>query len=408
MSAPFFFLRPVLAADGAWCAFDWRSAAPLECSADALLHAHAAAAAGQLAETHPLIVPLSAQALAQDRLLSACEARQAVFVLPENTLDDAAALQRCKVLHERGYRLALQLESAAPLHRIPLAAFNHISCSSATVRQEFTGSDLRYAADAGFRRIATDVGSYEMHDWLLGNGFDWFDSRFLTARNPHLGNTPDMTRLKLLRLLNIVRNDGDTREIEAIFREEPKLAYNLLRLVNSVAVGARTHITSFSQAIAILGRRQLQRWLQLLVYANHLAEGSGPNPLMQMAAARGRQMELLCQMLDPKPDVEDLCESAYMTGLFSLLEVLINMPMSDIVKELPLQGEVLEALSSPGKGGALGQLLGAIVAGEAGHFANAAALYEELGITPDKHAKAQTSAYLWASHIDRQADHGAS
>ena len=404
MPAPFFFLRPVLAADGAWSAFDWRAADPLARSAEELQQIYSVAGAKSLANVHPLIAHVTPQMLAQDTLVNTFDARQIVFILPEAALGDPKTELRCKELKNQGFRLGVQLESAAQLQRVPLASFDHISCNGAAVRQEFTRSNLRYAKDAGFRRIATEVGSYEMHDWLHDNEFDWFDSHFLTARNPHLGNAPDLTRLKLLKLLNIVRSDGDTRQIEAIFREEPKLAFNLLRLVNSVAVGARTHITSFSQAIAILGRRQLQRWLQLLVYANNLADGTGPNPLMQLAAARGRQMEQLCITLDPKPNVEDLCESAYMTGLFSLLEVLINMPMSEIIKELPLQDEVLEALETPGEGGPLSQLLAATQASDCGHFTTAENIFDQLNITPEKHAKAQAAAFLWASHIDRQVD----
>jgi len=68
-----------------------------------------------------------------------------------------------------------------------------------------------------------------MFRWLSDKGIDWSSSQFLSARDPQLGNEPDLTRLKLLKLLNLVRNDGDTREIEGIFREEPKLSYNLLR-----------------------------------------------------------------------------------------------------------------------------------------------------------------------------------
>ena len=118
-------------------------------------------------------------------------------------------------------------------------------------------------------------------------------------------------------------------------------------------------------------------------------------------AARGRQMELLCIALDPKPEILDLCDSAYMTGLFSLLEVLINLPMQDIVKELPLQDEVLEALATPGQGGQLSRLLAALCAGEAGRYQEASERFAELGISPEKLTKAQATAFLWASHIDR-------
>lgn len=87
-----------------------------------------------------------------------------------------------------------------------------------------------------------------------------------------------------------------TRARSNRFSAKSRSLYNLLRLVNSVAVGARTRISNFSQAIAILGRRQLQRWLQLLIYANNLAEGNSWNPLMQLAATRGRLIELPLQI----------------------------------------------------------------------------------------------------------------
>jgi EAL and modified HD-GYP domain-containing signal transduction protein len=239
-----------------------------------------------------------------------------------------------------------------------------------------------------------------MFDWLTHSEFYWCDSHFLSARTPLFGKEPDLTRLKLLKLLNIVSHDGDTHEIEGIFREEPKLSYNLLRLVNSVAVGARTKISNFSQAIAILGRRQLQRWLQLLIYANRLADGNAPNPLMQLAAARGRQLELLCKVTDLGAGAPDRCDNAFMTGLFSLLEVLINSSMEEILKELPLQDEVMEALSSPKQGGLLGQLLTAVINGESGDFSAAEAILSRHGISPEVHAKAQVDALYWAARIN--------
>ena len=218
-------------------------------------------------------------------------------------------------------------------------------------------------------------------------------------RNPNARKEPDLARLKLLKLLNLVKQDGDTREIEAIFREEPKLAFNLLRLVNSVAVGARTKISNFSQAIAILGRRQLQRWLQLLIYADNLAEANTPNPLMQLAAARGRQMELLSAVIKHQDSTPELTDNAFITGLFSLLDVLINMPMDEILKELPVHDEIAEALSAE-RGGILGRILAAVIAGESGNYAAAEATFSELSISPPTHSRAQVQALYWANRIN--------
>ncbi len=400
MPAPYFFFRPIVAADRSWAALDWQSESLPNSDASAFVQCFINSAAAPLAEMLPLVVPINPDFLLQDDFLKTLDSNRITFALPASILEIDPVIAQCKALHNRGKSLALRIEHSETLRRIPLAAFNSISFDATVARQDFPTLDLIYANDAGFRKIATHVDSYEMFAWLVEKGVEWSGSHFLTTPNPELGKEPDLARLKLLKLLNLVKQDGDTREIEAIFREEAKLSYNLLRLVNSVAVGARTKISNFSQAIAILGRRQLQRWLQLLIYANNLADGNTPNPLMQLAAARGRQMELLSAAIDPIPDVPELSDNAFMTGLFSLLGVLINLPMNEILKEIPLQDEVVDALNNPTDDGVLGKLLTAISAGEAGNFAAAGRILSELGISPAVHAKSQVTAYYWASRIN--------
>ena len=348
----------------------------------------------------PMIAPTSPVWLEDSAFVDAFDPSQIVFMLPATSLDNAQTMGRCQKLRAQGHRIGLHIDSDSLVRRTPPSAFNYVRFEAAYARQDFPVEDLAYAGENGLRKIATGVGTLEMFDWLINKGFDWCDSHFLTARTPHFGKEPDLTRLKLLKLLNLVIQDGDTHKIEEIFREEPKLSYNLLRLVNSVAVGARTKISNFSQAIAILGRRQLQRWLQLLIYANRLADGNAPNPLMQLAAARGRQLELLCKSIAPAPEMTEHCDNAFMTGLFSLLEVLINAPMEEILKELPLHDETVEALRSPQRGGMLGHLLSAVISGESGDFPDAERILSDYGISPEVHAKAQISAFYWAARIN--------
>ena len=400
MPAPYFFFRPILAPDRSWVALDWQTECPAETDGAALAQCFSDSAAAPLAHVLPLVVPIQPGFLLQKEFLEAFRNEPITFVLPESCLADGPVIDRCKELRTHARPLALQIESPETLRRVPHAAFSAVRFEAAFARQELSPEELNHACGVGFKKIATHVNSYEMFEWLGKKGVEWSDSHFLTTPNPQFGKEPDLTRLKLLKLLNLVRQDGDTLEIEAIFREEAKLSYNLLRLVNSVAVGARTKISNFSQAIAILGRRQLQRWLQLLIYANNLADGNAPNPLMQLAAARGRQMELLSAAIDPIPDVPELTDNAFMTGLFSLLDILINLPMSEILKEIPLQDQVIEALNNPADDGVLGKLLTAVTSGEAGNFAAAARAFSELGIDPAVHAKSQVTAFYWASRIN--------
>ena len=399
-SSPYFFFRTILAKDQHWAGFDWQCSHPSPANMEEYVRCLSDCSATLLAKSYPLVIPADQSWLAGETLADQCTPSDVILVFPEETLDNAELLGKCKELRSHGFRTGIDIRGKGIIRRVPVAGFDFLRMNASFAHQEIEATELGFANDAGFGKIATSVNSYEMFAWLTEKHFDLCDSHFLTTRNPHFGKEPDMTRLKLLKLLHLVKEDGDTREIEAIFREEPKLSYNLLRLVNSLAVGARTKISSFSQAIAILGRRQLQRWLQLLVYANNLADGNAPNPLMQLAAARGRQLELLCAAADPRPDLPEPCDNAFMTGLFSLLDVLVNLPMKDVLRELPMHDDVVEALLNPGQGGTLSQLLLAIILGESGDFDKAGSILEDLQISPRIHAKAQSDALYWASRIN--------
>lgn len=401
---PYFFFRPMVATDRSWAAIDWQCAAPFSTDSAYLVRCFSESNASALAGLLPLLVPIEPAAIEDTVFLDSFAAGQVIFVLPGASLKNAATVALCTNLRRRGHRFGLQIDHGDMLRKVPICAFDSLWLDAALARQEFTASDLTYTTDTGFRKIATGVASHEMFGWLTNRAFDWSDSHFLTARNPLNSKEPDLTRLKMLRLLNLVRQDGDTRAIEGVFREEPRLSYKLLGLVNSVAVGARTKISNFSQAIAILGRRQLQRWLQMLIYVDRLADGNAPNPLMQLAAMRGRQMELLSTALVPQPEIPELSDNAFMIGLFSLLEVLINLPTKDILKELPMHDAVIDALLHRGRGGVLGQLLAAMMAGEAGDFASAEATFRCLGISAAVHAKAQITALYWAERINIEND----
>ena len=104
-----------------------------------------------------------------------------------------------------------------------------------------------------------------------------------------------------MRLLEQTLDEGtDAAVIQETLKQAPELGYKLMRLVNSVGMGVRNPIQSLSHALAILGRRQLQRWLQLLLFAQQ-GNGTFPSPLLEMAAARGKLMELLAEQRSSDP-----------------------------------------------------------------------------------------------------------
>lgn len=246
--------------------------------------------------------------------------------------------------------------------------------------------------------VALGVQNHNDHDWAQRNAYALLTGEFLLTRSSP-GQKADTSRQKMLHLLALLAEDAETDALNEIFRQEPKLSYSLLRLVNSAAIAPRTPITSFTQAINLLGRRPLERWLQLLIYADP-DDGQHPNPLLYKAAVRGRLMELLVHQLDPQPDLPNLSDSVFMIGGFSLLDVLLSMPMAEILLQLPIAPAALAALAT--HAGPAGQLLLALAMADSRNLASAERLLAELGIDPQAFLLAQIDALSWASRI-RQA-----
>lgn len=200
----------------------------------------------------------------------------------------------------------------------------------------------------------------------------------------------------LLRILGQIASEAETREIETTLKQDPQLSVQLLRLVNSVAFAPYTQISSFAHAITLLGRRQLQRWLQLLLYASQTA-GSQGNPLLAKAALRATLMESLRKAMGGDRAAQD---QAFMVGMFSQLEALFMQPLAAIIGPLKLGEEVSSALLL--RAGTLGDLLTAIESAEHGPEAVAPVL-ARAGISNETWCKAQLEGLSWALQVSRDS-----
>jgi len=209
---------------------------------------------------------------------------------------------------------------------------------------------------------------------------------------------PDTTsRSLLLKLLVLVTSDADSGDIGDLIKRDPNLAYHLLKLVNSPAFAPDRKITSFAQAIVLMGRRQLQRWVQLLLYAR--PPGSTvASALLPRAALRASLMESLARRAELSREQQDL---AFMTGMFSLLEALFGSPLATIIAPLNLDEGVVQALTAGT--GRFGELLAAVVASEGPPSAELAANLLGLGISSEDWAAALCEAARWAVLVSQEA-----
>lgn len=241
--------------------------------------------------------------------------------------------------------------------------------------------------------LAEKVETREQMEACLALGFEFFQGYYFAKPQIVSGKKLTHSEMTLLELLGLVLSDGEHSDIETTLKRDPGLALNLMRLTNSVAFGTGQPVRTLGSAIMILGRRQLQRWLQILLYAK--SGGKLPSPLLQMAATRAKTMELLAGRMSAGGDVEDL---AFMTGIMSLMDVLLSSPLAELIAPMPLAIEVKDALLL--RSGPLGALLSVCEHIESGDDTGLRTVLGTLpGVSPDAVAFAQTEAMRWANSL---------
>lgn len=249
--------------------------------------------------------------------------------------------------------------------------------------------------------LALNVENHEQAARCMQLGFQMFQGYYFAKPEIMSGKCADPGKLSLLKLLTLVMGDSDIDEIEKELKHQPGLSYNLMRMVNSVASGLPQKINSIKHAIMILGRKQLQRWIQLLLYTANQSGDSMSNALMQTAAARGKLMELIATA--ERPHDKNHQERAFMVGILSLLDVLLGIEMQQIVDKLGIPDDMSQALMT--RDGRLGQELKLVEANEKGEITVTQSLLTELGfLSLSELADIEIQAIGWANRIGEAAN----
>ena len=324
---------------------------------------------------------------------------QVVIELPQAIEIDAEIVDRCKHLKAAGYMLALDdfkhySEKYEPLRgivdviKVDIEQLDH----AALVEM------MQHLKKWPVKLLAKNVDNREAANDCMNLGFDLFQGYYFAKPIIITGKRLSHSELELLRLIGLVMGDAETGEIEQVFKQNPGLSFNLLRLSNSVASGAHRKIVSVNYAIMEIGRRQLKRWLQMLLFA-HNNDAPFPDPLLQLAATRGKLMELLVRQTDRNN--QELEDQAFMVGIVSLMDTLLGMPLAEIISSLNPPGEVREALLH--RTGKLGILL--LLVEQLEKNSMEAASESLTGLAPLDASRlnaAQIEAFGWANSLGQE------
>jgi c-di-GMP-related signal transduction protein len=257
----------------------------------------------------------------------------------ESVSPDAETLEACKRLKHSGYRLALDdfVETPQMAPFIELADYIKIDFLSTTrLEQHRLARELR---NRHVRLIAEKVETHEDVQRGIEMGYQYFQGYFFCR--PEMSKRRDIPAYKLnyLRVLQIANQpELDVGKLTDAIRREASLAYRLLRYLNSPAFALRANVGSISHALTLLGERGIRRWISLVSIAA-MGEDKSPELVMTLLV-RARFCELLAEHAGLQKRTSDL----FLMGLLSGMDAILDMPMSEVLADIPVQDEIKEAL----------------------------------------------------------------
>jgi EAL and modified HD-GYP domain-containing signal transduction protein len=317
-----------------------------------------------------------------------------VLEILETVEESDAVMARIHALRALGYAFALD-DYVGDLHRYP-----RMMAEIQVLKVDITGQtreSLRALVEKVRRPrlvlLAEKVEHREDFEMVHDLGFTLFQGYFFAK--PQMLKTKQAAspqQADLLRLLRMTMNDTDPGDIAEVMKRLPSVTLGVLRATNSSANGLRKKVSSLKEALILIGQERLSRIVQMMAYARP-GNKHVNNPLMQMAAARGRLIEDLARYHPDASFAEQNC--AYLAGMLSLIEPIISGSLADVCLELGLGGELEMALLH--RRGVLGRLIMLCEAVEQGRDAEVLSYLGELhGVTGVDFIRLQIDAQSWA------------
>ena len=314
---------------------------------------------------------------------------------------DDAILDRMAQLKGHGFSFALNGVSAlTPSIERLLPLVDFVKFDMRLIMQVSTAPLVARFRRENKKLMAEKVETHAEYERVRALGFDYFQGYYFAKPAVISGRKLTPSQLAVMELMKLVTSDAENITIERAVKRDITLALNLLRLVNTPAVGMRHKIDSVSQALIVLGRRQLERWLQILLYADPQQRGHSSSPLLMLATTRGKLLELLAKRL--RPAQRNVADIAFTVGIMSLMDALFGMSMEDILEQIPVSDEVKDALIY--RTGFFGELLKLAESIEQMDGDDLVVpTLKELAISSDELVEFEVTAFSWSDSIVKYA-----
>lgn len=296
-----------------------------------------------------------------------------VVEIEDRAIIHPEALREIIDLKRSGYRIAMRGFEFSPRFFSLLGEADFLKIDMNTL-DETTSSAIDIAKSFNKKVIAYNIDTEEKYQQAKKMGCGYFQGSAVSQAFSSKLNRLDHLQSNFFQLMiAVTRDEPDVEEITTIISRDVTLAFSLIRLVNSAYFALRNRVRSVKQALVVLGLGQLKHWVYLLSFKQSGDDFTAE--IIKTSFLRGT----LCSELSQYATQLDLAKSdAYLLGMFSTLDILLEIPLRDALEQLPIIDDIRYGLID--KEGSCGTLYRLILAYESANWAEVSKCAEELGL----------------------------
>lgn len=317
--------------------------------------------------------------------------KSVILLLPRSIDDAPEVLEAIARYRDNGGLIALDEINEAPAPSealLPLSAWARVDVRGEDPAIMARVCDRITQANSAIKIMAHHIEELAQYEVALQVGVDGFQGQFFSSPEPVPSADLPQSTVAAMRLMGLARDPNvNDRKLEDVLETDPVLTFQLLRLVNSAAVGMRG-VSSIGQAVRLIGRSAFQRWLAVAVAASRKSQTGVDQELVRQAVERGRLLE---QLVGNSRDPGTL----FLVGLFSLLDAVFRMSLPEILERVALSDDATAALLD--RTGPYADALAFAESYELGMFESAAEVAKEMGVDPAKIGEMYTNALSWTN-----------
>ena len=277
-----------------------------------------------------------------------------VLEILEDIEADQEVVDALKHIKSLGYQIALDdfVLSDANVQLLELADIVKID----VLNDDMYEDNVQQYLSRGLILLAEKVEDFITFQRCRDLGFTLFQGFFYAhpeirpSQFTRRGNKP--AQLRLLAALN--EPDPEIHQIEALLAQDPQLCIRLLRMCNSPLYRRASQISSLRQAMLLVGLIRLRKLIVVLMLADN-------DPCQLLLLPKALTRARMCELLAAEMQLESP-DSAFLVGILSMMDSLLDEPLDKLCLQLPLSHEVEKALLS--KKGKLGEILRLTIAFE--------------------------------------------